>query len=327
MLLTSEPCCGSSENQKTAAVDWNGPAPAVGTEKNDAESRNKAEATHDSPPSWCTALKKSEWWLVIIAALTGIAIASQAREMARTTGIMKNQWATMQGQLTQMIASGKQTDDLIKETISQTKNMDGQLEQMRTQTRLSIRPFVGLDEGPEAIQTTALLIDESGNARLTYIIRAKNYSNVPASNVWAHANLVVADNMMTVYEWHEYACDDAVIGKPDIGLTLFPGRDRVFSSMPAIAKIIKKHEGSRLQAWLVGCIGYRDQFGYLYRTKFISMFYDATGKVAVFDPPKQSTSIIGRFVPSGGAIDAGQVPKYNYDMAAIAKQQKQNHTD
>jgi hypothetical protein len=93
--------------------------------------------------------------------------------------------------------------------------------------------------------------------------------------------------------------------------------------MPATANIIKKHERSRLQAWLVGCIGYRDQFGYLYRTKFISMFYDAAGKVAVFAPPKQPTQIIGRFVPSGGSIDAGQVPKYNYDMGAIAKQRNQ----
>jgi hypothetical protein len=187
---------------------------------------------------------------------------------------------------------------------------------MQTQTRLAIRPFVGLDEGPDAIQTTPLFIDESGNARLTYVIRAKNYSNAPASNVWAFANLVVADDMATVYEWQGYARTDEVIGKPDIGQILFPGRNRVFTSMPAIAKIIKKHEGSRLQAWLVGCIGYRDQFGYLYRTDFISMFRDAAGQVAVFDPPKQPITIVGAFVPSGGAIDAGRIAKYNYGEGA-----------
>jgi hypothetical protein len=114
---------------------------------------------------------------------------------------------------------------------------------------------VGLDEGNNAIQTTPLLIDESGNARVTYIIRAKNYSNTPASNVWAFANLVVADDMRTVYEWQGYARTDEVIGKPDIGQILFPGRDRVFTSMPAIAKIIKRMR-------VVGCKrGWLDALG------------------------------------------------------------------
>jgi hypothetical protein len=243
----------------------------------------------------------------------------QWKAMGIQAGIMEQQRATMKEQLSQMIASGKQTDDLIKEAISQTQNMDGQLEQMQTQTRLSLRPFVGLDEGHEAIQTTALDIDESGNARLTYVIRAKNYSNVPATNVWAAANLVVADDMNTVYEWQGYACDDAMIGKPDIGQILFPGRDRVFTSMLATAKTIKKHEGSRLQVWLTGGIGYRDQFGYLYRTKFMFMLRDGAGHVVVFDPPRQSTQIAGRFIATGGAIDAGEIPKYNYGQGPYAK--------
>jgi hypothetical protein len=186
----------------------------------------------------------------------------------------------------------------------------GQLNEMQTQRRLSVRPFVGLDEGSEAIQTTELHIDETGNASLVYIIRAKNYSNSPASNVWADANLVVADDLNTVYEQQGYACGDAVIGKPDIGLILFQGRDRVFTSFPAMTTIDSKHSGSRLQAWLAGCIGYRDQFGYLYRTKFMYMLYDGAGKVIVFDRPTQPINISGHFAPVGGSIDAGQIPKY-----------------
>ena len=201
----------------------------------------------------------------------------------------------------------------------QLRAMQATVEQMQTQTRLSVRPFIGLDEGPAAIQTTALHIDESGNATLTYIIRAKNYSNSPASNVWVGANLVVADDLYTVYEWQGYACGDAVIGKPDIGLMLFPGRDRVFTSMPATAKISSKHEGSRLQVWLAGCIGYRDQFGYLYRTKFMYMLYDDAGQVVVLDAPKQPIDMTGHFAPTGGSIDAGQIPKYNYGEGPYAK--------
>jgi len=80
-LLTSEPCCGSGDDQEAPAVSWHSPTPAVGTE-------NKTEKAYSRPPSWCTALKKSEWWLVIIAALTGFAIAYQAREMTRATNII-----------------------------------------------------------------------------------------------------------------------------------------------------------------------------------------------------------------------------------------------
>jgi hypothetical protein len=256
---------------------------------------------------------------VVLLCLTLRLIRHQAREATRQRVWMSRQWQAMQGQLAQMISSGKQTDDLIKEAISQTANMDAQLEQMQSQTRLSVRPFVGLDEGHDAINATPLVIDESGNASLTYVIRAKNYSDVPASNVWAAANLVVADDLNTVYEWQGYACDDAMIGKPDIGQILFPGRDRVFTSMLATAKIIKKHEGSRLQVWLTGGIGYRDQFGYLYRTKFMFMLHDVAGHVAIFDPPTQPTQILGRFVSMGGAIDAGQIAKYNYGQGPYAK--------
>jgi hypothetical protein len=67
-----------------------------------------------------------------------------------------------------------------------------------------------------------------------------------------------------------------------------------------------------LQAFLTGCIGYRDQLGYLYRTKFIWMLYDDAGRVAMFDRPTQPTTINGHFLPGGNrdAIDAGQIPKY-----------------
>lgn len=119
----------------------------------------------------------------------------------------------------------------------QLLSMQDTVKAMEVQTRLSVRPFVGLDEGPDALQTTPLQIDEHGNATLKYTVRAKDYSNFPASNVWADANLVVADDLNTVYEQQSYACGDAVIGKPDIGFLLFQGRDRVFVAMPAMATI------------------------------------------------------------------------------------------
>lgn len=188
----------------------------------------------------------------------------------------------------------------------------GQLHEAQKSTRLSVRPWVGLDEGG-AIETTPLQIDESGNVSLTYTIRAKNYSSSPATNVWAAANLVIADDLTTVYEQQGFACSDAMIGKPDIGLVLFQGKERVFNSMPAFTKITLKHgSGFQIGIWMAGCIGYRDQFGYLCRTKFIWGFRDETGRQISLQAPIPAMIINGHFVAtaSGGAIDTCQIPKY-----------------
>jgi hypothetical protein len=101
-VLTSEPCCGSEQYQESSAASWQSTTPAVGAEKNHSESANEAAALDKHPPSWCTALKKPEWWLVIIAALTGFAIAYQAREMTRATNVMQGQMSQMQRQVTEM---------------------------------------------------------------------------------------------------------------------------------------------------------------------------------------------------------------------------------
>jgi hypothetical protein len=53
------------------------------------ESATNAEKASDDPPNWCAALKRPEWWLVIIAAFTGMVIAWQAMEMAKATKAME----------------------------------------------------------------------------------------------------------------------------------------------------------------------------------------------------------------------------------------------
>jgi hypothetical protein len=162
--------------------------------------------------------------------------------------------------------------------------------EMQTQTRLSVRPWIGLDEGLSAIQTTPLIIDKDGNAGLKYTIHAKNYSNTPAANVWATAQLVVADDLNTVYQTQDSACTDTMIGKPDIGMVLFQGRDREFVSYPSTTRIDIKHENSLIGVWLAGCIAYRDQFNYLCRTKFIWGYQDDAGNaVSLHDPVPAQT--------------------------------------
>lgn len=190
----------------------------------------------------------------------------------------------------------------------------GQLNEVRRSTRLSVRPWVGLDEGLDAIETTPLQVNAGGTAGLVYTIRTKNYSNTPAANVWAMAQLVVADDLNTAYEQQGYMCSDAVIGKPDIGMVLFQGRDRPFTSYPSATKISRKHENSLIGVWLAGCIGYRDQFGYLCRTKFLWSFSpdDPSQAAALQSSPVPAMTVVGHFTPtaSGNAIDTCQVPKY-----------------
>src|SRR5580704_17040125 len=74
--------CRSAEGQSTI----------INLDNCEESSAHPAEA-NDGPPSWYTpierALAQPDWWLVIIAFLTGCAIAYQAREMASATDEMK----------------------------------------------------------------------------------------------------------------------------------------------------------------------------------------------------------------------------------------------
>jgi hypothetical protein len=197
----------------------------------------------------------------------------------------------------------------------QLRSMQETVGQLQTQTRLSVRPFVGPDEGADAIQNGTLHIDESGNVSMLYAVRAKNYSSAPAMNVFSFANLVVGDDLNTVYEQERNACTDAMIGKPDIGYLLFAGKDRASDGFPISTSVsIRHHDGQTYSffVWLAGCIGYRDQFGFLYRTGFRYHMVDAvTGQpISWPGPPKGPIDVVGRFTQQNGKIDSGAIPKY-----------------
>jgi hypothetical protein len=48
-----------------------------------------AEHSNGNAPRWYAPIERPEWWVVILAAFTGIAVAYQAREMTRTTKEMQ----------------------------------------------------------------------------------------------------------------------------------------------------------------------------------------------------------------------------------------------
>lgn len=192
--------------------------------------------------------------------------------------------------------------------------LDATLAEMHSQTRLAARPWLGLDdESPDPIQIGGLHIDEKGKATLPYKIRAKNFSNVPASNVISLAVLAISDDATTFYEREKEVCGDNYIGNPEIGSVLFQGRQRVITDSVAIGKVDARHPvGYPIGVWLAGCIGYRDEFGYLYRTRFGAYMVDASGKNIIWmAPPKGVVDVSGSLKLLGGGIDSGEPPKHH----------------
>jgi hypothetical protein len=190
--------------------------------------------------------------------------------------------------------------------------LDATIAQMRTQTRLAVRPWVGLDdEIPQPIQNGPLHIDDTGNATLSYAIQAKNFGNVAASNVISFVFLVVADDAAAVDQKQKEACGENYIGNPEVGLVLFPGKERTFNRSVALGKLNLRHpSGYYIGVWLTGCIGYRDQFGYLYRTKFSATMVDSIGNPVFWAaPPKGVVDVNGALLVQRGSIDSGQATK------------------
>lgn len=72
------------------------------------KSATNSKTPNSGSPCWYAS---SEWWVVIIAALTGAAIAYQAREMTRATTVMK-------GQLTEMQSAGVQAGQQLQHIIN-----------------------------------------------------------------------------------------------------------------------------------------------------------------------------------------------------------------
>jgi hypothetical protein len=83
--VSGKPDKGSAQHQSSTADHGQ----TTITFNNYEKPATQAETTKNDSPKWYAALKRPDWWLVIIAALTGLAIAYQAREMANATGEMR----------------------------------------------------------------------------------------------------------------------------------------------------------------------------------------------------------------------------------------------
>jgi hypothetical protein len=85
--MASQPNQAGTKKQEAP----NPEGPSSITVNNEQRSAYNADHATDDPPQWYAPLERPDWWLVLVAAITGYVIWGQAREMRKTTDIMKRQ--------------------------------------------------------------------------------------------------------------------------------------------------------------------------------------------------------------------------------------------
>jgi len=100
--MAGQPNATSHKNNTSAEPK----SPAMPTLENKGVTADHAEQSDNDPPKWYAPAERPDWWLVVIAGLTGLAIAYQAREMTRATGAMRESTKLQEVGLRQWIDVG-----------------------------------------------------------------------------------------------------------------------------------------------------------------------------------------------------------------------------
>jgi hypothetical protein len=156
----------------------------------------------------------------------------------------------------------------------------------------------------------------------------KNFGTVAAANVIGSGEIVITDDLTFVMEAQKNACDDASVGHHDMGTVLFP-KQRSHIATSHVQTTIDTRRNPEAQkawdmqpdpkpartwlVWFAGCVGYRDQFDYVYTTSFIMRLVDTSNSPVVITWPTSPRDYFGVFKPLvtvGSAIDQGHISKY-----------------
>jgi hypothetical protein len=177
----------------------------------------------------------------------------------------------------------------------------------RDELRISVRPWVGISDEPMGVQTTPITFDEHGNATMQHSITVKNYSSNAAQNIMTIAVLMVTEDLEAIKKGQQEISGDNFVGKTDMGFLLFPGKDRLANTSASRYErslmVSKSHTG-KFEAFLVGCIGYRDQFGFLYHTRFIYWLVEPKSGLPIEFDAVPNSEVRGVFMPWHTSIDA-----------------------
>jgi hypothetical protein len=128
---------------------------------------------------------------------------------------------------------------------------------MERQIRISVRPWVGLTDDGNPIETTLIQFDENGDARIEYKIITKNFSNAAAQGISAGAGLIISENLASVFALRDELCKNRFAGEKSYGALSFAGKVQpgVMSGAIAFKRNIAVSSDGKTQAWLFGCIG------------------------------------------------------------------------
>lgn len=177
---------------------------------------------------------------------------------------------------------------------------------MDKQIRVSARPWVGLTDDMNPIQTSHVRFNTDGDAQVTYAIVSKNYSNSAATGVTAHAKLLISEDIPYIFGAAlDEACSDNYVSLNSWGgSVLFPGKSHHVIETASLVKRsdIKAGTEGKAEAWLVGCVGYRDQFSFLYKTKFVYWYANPATSVGIEFYPAPNAEIIGQFIEHHSAV-------------------------
>ncbi|HWZ45338.1 MAG TPA: hypothetical protein VNW97_17825 [Candidatus Saccharimonadales bacterium] len=176
------------------------------------------------------------------------------------------------------------------------------------QIRLSVRPWVGVADEVDAFTADHFGFSTDGVANVGYTLIMKNFGNVPAQNAMAYGQLVVSMDIDRINNEQEKVCNS--IGHAG-GYIIFSGKQGVVDrrlSFWSPNDIVLDPVSHKTMAVIVGCVGYRDQFGCLYTTRFVYQLRDSHQPgVPVLLEPRNGAEIPGHWVLhySGSAVDAG----------------------
>ena len=166
----------------------------------------------------------------------------------------------------------------------------------RDAMRQSQRPWIGPFKQVPLI-TGPIIIDDKWT-HTDYRMSAVNFGSYGANNVNFWAQLYIAQDITTIYARSKYACEVST-QNPDIGRVMFPGQDsEMLDAWPAVAMDIITNKKANppqktYQAYLLTCIGYRDQFGIPHHTGTIyRSVHPGNGETIIFElTPGQSIPV------------------------------------
>lgn len=179
-------------------------------------------------------------------------------------------------------------------------------ESIRIQTRIAARPWAGLSDDLPGLTVSKLRFNASGDAEVEYFATSKNYGTTGAQNVAFRAQLLLSPKAGEIDRTKTDVCERLRgASSRGFGFVLFPGKSRITegqrSTFPK-AKMIHPNYDGRFNAWLIGCLAYRDQFNFQYFTKFTYWLVDDTNQAVSFQSG-ENVVIDGVFAEQGTSLE------------------------